>query len=176
MRRDKALLEVDRAPLWQRQRDVLADSGAKEIFLSARPDQAWARDVKGFAAVIHDALRGCGPIVGITAAIERSAHPLVAALAVDLPEMTAAWFESLLADCTSTRGVIGRRGEFYEPLAAIYPREIKWLCWEALARGEYSLQRLITTAVENELLKVREIDAGEGKMFANWNEPAPESG
>jgi molybdenum cofactor guanylyltransferase len=171
MGRDKALLEVEGTPLWQRQRDVLANAGAAEIFLSARPDQPWARAAKGFAAVIHDAMPGCGPMVGITAAIERSSHSLVAVLAVDLPAMTAAWFQALLADTTAEYGIIGRRGEFFEPLAAIYPRTCRWLLWEALARGEYSLQQLVATAVEGGLLRAREINPEEEGWFANWNEP-----
>src|SRR5687768_13384498 len=100
MGREKALLEVEGTPLWQRQREVLANAGAAEIFLSARPDQAWSRTTKGFDAVIHDAMPGCGPMVGITAAIERSRYSLVAVLAVDLPVMTPTWFQSLSGACT----------------------------------------------------------------------------
>jgi len=43
MGRDKALLEVDGRPLWQRQREVLQGLGAAELFLSVRPEQEWAR-------------------------------------------------------------------------------------------------------------------------------------
>jgi molybdopterin-guanine dinucleotide biosynthesis protein A len=171
MGRDKALLEVEGVPLWQRQRQVLAAAGAAEIFLSARPDQAWARQAEGFTAVIHDTMPGCGPIVGITAGIERSNHPLVAAIAVDLPAMNPEWFGLLLAACTDLCGAVGHRGGFFEPLAAIYPREMMWLAWEALARGEYSLQRLVATGIAKGLLHVREIKTGDEKMFANWNEP-----
>ena len=171
MGREKALLEVDGAPLWQRQRDVLANAGAAEIFLSARPDQVWTRATKGFAAVIHDAMPGCGPMVGVTAAIERATHSLVAVLAVDLPAMKSTWFQSLMAGATAEGGVIGRRGEFFEPLAAIYPRTCRWLLWEALARGEYSLQRFVATAVAGGLLRVREIEPEEEGLFATWNEP-----
>jgi len=186
MGRDKALLEVDGVPLWQRQREVMVNAGATEIFLSVRPDQTWAHATSanalhgeiaphGFAAVLHDAMPGCGPVVGITAALERSRTPLLAVIAVDLPMITPAWFTSLLAHCTQEQGVVGRNGEFYEPLAAIYPREIMWLCWEALARGQYSLQSLIATAVEKGLMKAREIAATEQNLFANWNEPSAPS-
>ncbi|MGH7943852.1 MAG: molybdenum cofactor guanylyltransferase [Opitutaceae bacterium] len=175
MGREKALLEIEGSPLWQRQRDVLANSGAVEIFLSARPDQRWAHEAKGFAAVLHDAMPGCGPIVGITAALERAAHPLVAVIAVDLPAMMPVWFQSLIAESTSDRGVVGRRGEFFEPLAAVYPREIIRLFWETLTRHEYSLQRVIAMAVDRGLLRVREISTEEERMFANWNEPGKHS-
>jgi molybdenum cofactor guanylyltransferase len=169
MGRDKALLEVDGVSLWQRQRDVLAAAGAFEIFLSARPDQAWTRGAKGFAGVVHDALPGCGPIVGITAGLERSTHPLVAVIAVDLPAMTPDWFMSLLTECTDECGIVGRKGEYFEPLAAIYPRELKWVAWESLARGDYSLQQLIAAGVTKGLLRVREIGGTEEPLFTNWN-------
>lgn len=169
MGRDKALLEIDGAPLWQRQRSVLAAGGAAEVFLSARPDQAWAQRAAGFAAVLHDALPESGPLVGITAGLERTAHPHVAVLAIDLPAMTAAWFAALAEECAPGVGVVGRRGEFFEPLAAIYPAELKWLAWEALARDEYSVQQLVATGVERGLLKVREIGAEDAALFANWN-------
>ena len=169
MGRDKALLEVGGEPLWERQRKVLAAAGATEIFLSARPDQTWTRHASGFAAVLHDALPECGPLAGITAGIERASHSTLAVLAIDLPEMSPAWFQHLLSGTTPGVGAVGRRGEFYEPLAATYPREIMWLAWEALARGEYSLQRLIAQAVKGGLMREHAISAVEERLFANWN-------
>ena len=169
MGRDKALLEIDGVPLWQRQREVLVAAGATEVFLSARPDQTWTRHATGFAAVLHDALPECGPLAGITAGIERASRPTLAVLAIDLPEMNAAWFRGLLERAAPSAGVVGRRGEFFEPLAAVYPREIMWLAWEALAKGEYALQRLIARAVKKGLLQERMIAAAEESLFVNWN-------
>ena len=170
MGRDKALLEFDGAPMWQRQRDVLARAGAAEIFLSARPEQAWAPGAAGFAAVVHDAIALGGPMVGLTAGLERAAQPHLAVLAIDLPAMTPAWFGKLLAGCSPGVGVVGRRGDFFEPLAALYPRELKWLAWEAIARGEYSLQKLLAAAVAQGLMRPREIAAAEVPLFENRNE------
>ena len=50
--------------------------------------------------------------------------------------MTSEWFAARLAECAPGVGVVGRRGEFFEPLAAIYPRAAKWLAWEAVARAD----------------------------------------
>ena len=169
---DKALLDVDGQPLWQRQRDVLARAGATEILLSARPGQPWARAAAGITAVVQDALSDGGPLVGITAGLERATQPHLAVLAIDLPRMTAAWFGELHAMCSPGVGVGGRRGKFFEPLAAIYPRAVMWLAWEAVTRGEFSLQRMIAGAVEQGLLRVREIDEAHAPLFENWNEPA----
>lgn len=174
MGREKALLEWEGVPLWRRQRDVLAGAGAAEIFLSVRPEQAWAAQTAGFAAHVYDGLATGGPIVGLTAALERAAHPHVAVLAIDLPRMPAAWLAALLAACAPGVGCVGRHagpGGFFEPLAAVYPRELKWRAWEALARGEFSLQRLLGAAVAQGAMRVREIGADEAGHFENWNEP-----
>ena len=171
MGRDKALLEIGGAPLWRHQRDVLVAAGATEVFLSARPDQEWARHAVGFDAVLHDAFPESGPLVGLTAALERTRRGHLAVLAIDLPAMTAEWFNALSAECAPGVGVVGRRGDFFEPLAAVYPRELMWLAWEALARDDFSVQRFVTAGVAQGLLRVRTIDDYEAPQFANWNSP-----
>ena len=170
MGRDKALLEIDGVPMWRRQRDVLRAAGATEIFLSAREDQAWVPTAAGFSAVLHDALSVGGPMVGVTAGLERASHPHLAVLAIDLPHMNAGWLASLAAACAPGLGAVGKRGDYFEPLAAIYPRELRPLAQAALARGELSLQRLLAAAVAQRLMRVREISAAESPRFENWNE------
>lgn len=171
MGRDKALLEIDGVPLWQRQRDVLSRAGAAEIFVSAHPEQEWTRRATGFTALLHDAFPNCGPLAGLTAGLERAGHPHLAVFAIDLPRMTTDWFVALLAECAPGVGVVGRRDDFFEPLAAIYPRELMPAAWEALARADYSLQHLLGMAVAQQLMSVREITAAEAPLFENWNEP-----
>lgn len=173
MGRDKALLEIDGRPAWQRQREVLAAAGAGEIFLSARADQAWTREAGacGFSAVLHDAIAFGGPMVGLTAALERASGTHVAVLAIDLPLMTPGWFATLWAQCAAGVGAVGQRDGFFEPLAAIYPRELIPLAWEALVRGEYALQPLLRQAVEKGMMRGREISAEDRRRFENRNEP-----
>jgi molybdenum cofactor guanylyltransferase len=170
MGRDKALLEVDGLPMWQRQREVLAQAGATEIFLSARPEQAWARGAKNFDGLLFDAITSGGPLVGITAGLERMTQPWLAVLAIDLPKISSEWFVGLRNECQPGIGVVAKRGEFFEPLAAIYPKEVMPLAWEALSRGEYALQSLLTKAVAAGLMRVREISPAEAALFENWNE------
>lgn len=172
MGRDKALLEVDGQPLWRRQREVLRAAGAAEIFLSARDDQAWLPQADGFAAVLFDAVSVGGPLVGISAGLERTSRSHLAVLAVDLPRMNVAWFAALLAACAPGVGAVGRRDGFFEPLAAVYPRELMLGAWEALVRGDFSLQRFLATAVAEDRMRVCEISPVDAGWFANWNEPA----
>lgn len=176
MGRDKALLEADGQPLWRRQRDVLRAAGAGEILLSARDDQPWLPHASGFAAILFDGVSVGGPIIGVTAGLERASFGHLAVLAIDLPRMAPEWFATLLADCEPGVGVVGKRGEFFEPLAAIYPKELMMPGWEALVRGEFSLQRFVAAAVSEGRMRVRTIGEGEAGMFENWNTPGETSG
>jgi len=176
MRRDKALLERDGTVMWRRQRDRLAAAGAAELLLSARSDQAWAETAEGFGAIVRDASPDSGPLGGITAALEHCTHGHLAVLAVDLPHMEPGWFATLLGDCGPGVGSVGRIGKFFEPLAAVYPRELAPLACAALERRELSLQKLLATGVAQGLLRVREITPAEQPMFANWNEPGAPAG
>lgn len=169
MGRDKALLETEGRLLWDRQRELLVEIGAVEIFLSARPEQDWSQRATGFKAVLHDANPGCGPLAGIAAALERSFTSHLVVLAIDLPRMTTHWFDALLATCAAGRGAVGRRGEFFEPLATVYPREFLPLAWEAVARAQYGLQPLLNAAVDAGLMTVGEIGEIEAPWFENWN-------
>ncbi len=166
MGRDKALLPCAGEPMWRRQWRLLEQAGAGEIFLSARPDQTW---VPPGVTTLADAVPGAGPLAGIAAALDRCRTSHLIVLAVDLPQMTSAWFTQLAADCAPGRGAVGRHGKFFEPLAAIYPVELREPAAAALVRGDYALQAFIAAAGER--FHVREIAATEAPWFENWNEP-----
>lgn len=175
MGRDKALLEVDGVRLWRRQRDVLAAAGAAEVYLSARPDQQWIVEADRFAGVLFDAFPDCGPISGIIAAMERTSRSHIGVLAIDLPALPTAWFAQLMAQCGDGVGCVGRRDGYFEPLAAIYPVEMKWLAWETFARGEYGLQPLLTQAEQQGLIRSVDITPAQYPWFTNWNEASQPS-
>jgi molybdopterin-guanine dinucleotide biosynthesis protein A len=170
MGRDKALLEVDERVLWERQRDVLVETGAYEVFLSARPDQEWAKKAKGFKAILHDGNPGCGPLTGIAAALERSTTAHLVVLAIDLPRMIPQWLEALLDERAPGVGGVGSHNNFYEPLAAVYPREFLPRIWESMAAAQYSLQPLLAKAEADGMMRTFEIGEVEAPWFENWND------
>jgi molybdopterin-guanine dinucleotide biosynthesis protein A len=169
MGRDKATLEVAGMPLWQRQRDVLRQAGAKHVFASVRDDQPWTQTATGFDAFLYDALPDGGPLVGVTAALERATCAHLAVLAIDLPQLPVMWFDRLGAGCAPGCGTVAQRGGCFEPLAVIYPRELKWLAWEAIACGQYGFQPLLREAVAKGLMKPLEITEADEAWFVNWN-------
>lgn len=163
---DKAVLRVaDGRWLWERQLGVLRAGGACEVLVSARPEQAW---VPADVTVVRDARPDVGPLAGIAAAmaVMRGTHLMV--LAVDLPRMDAGWLARLKAHCAPGVGAVGWRGGFFEPLAAIYPCELRSQAETALAGSEHSLQRFIGSA-GTAMLPV-EITADDEVWFTNWNE------
>ena len=164
---DKALLPVDGMALWQRQWAVLARTRASEIILSVRHEQTWA---PAGVNVVRDALADAGPLGGIAAALEKMRQTHLIVLAVDLPQMQPVWFERLKELCEPGVGAVGLCDGFYEPLAAIYPRELVADAVRRLTRGEYALQRFIAAA--GTAMKAVEIGKEEAAMFENWNEPA----
>jgi len=126
----------------------------------------------GFQAVLHDRFADCGPIGGVCAGLERMTGTHLAVVAVDLPQLPSAWLQRLVRGSSAGSGCVGVRGDVFEPLAVVYPREAKSFVWERLARGDYSLQSLLRAAVEQGLMMPVPIARAEEPWFANWNAPA----
>jgi len=163
---DKALLRFEGSELWKRQWALLDELNVTQRYLSARPEQTW---VPADIEVVCDSIADAGPLAGIASAMSRAATTHLMVLAVDLPQMNAAWFETLRADCAPGIGAVGRLDGFYEPLAAIYPCSLRDAAELALQSDERSLQRFIGRA--GSAMKSREITEVHAGLFANWNEP-----
>jgi molybdopterin-guanine dinucleotide biosynthesis protein A len=174
---DKALLEIAGVPLWRRQRDLLAEAGAAEIFLSARDNQSWTYAATAdFAAIVRDIESDCGPLAGIVAAFDRVTHPQLAVLAIDLPRVPAAYWRKLVAAATNTRGVVpawpdGR----VEPLCAIYPEAAAEVASRQLETGQLAMQDFVAVLEKAGQIARVPIETDEAGYFLNWNEPADAS-
>jgi molybdopterin-guanine dinucleotide biosynthesis protein A len=68
--------------------------------------------------------------------------------------MSAAFLQSLLARCSTEGGVVAKHGDFFEPLAAVYPKRIEALARKHLQEGRYAMQELIREAVNQGILKL----------------------
>jgi molybdopterin-guanine dinucleotide biosynthesis protein A len=164
MGRDKALLEFRGEPLWRRQLQTLRDLSPNELFL-AGPYHDPAVET------IADEMAGGGPLAAVAAALGRLLSPHLVVLAVDLPLMTTAFLRSLLQLCGPRRGVVARRGDRFEPLAAVYAKRSLQLAAAALRDGQFSMQSFIGAAIEQDLFQVRDISDEEAPLFANLNTP-----
>ncbi len=169
MGRDKAGAILDGQPLWQRQLATLRAVHPHELFISGKADGPYAGSG---VEILADRSPGLGPIAGLDAALRRASHPLVLVLAIDLSAMTPAFLASLLhAAAASATGCVPRRADWFEPLAAIYPRTCLPLVEACLGEADRSMQRFVRLAVAAGLVEGRALRPGELALFKNVNRP-----
>jgi molybdopterin-guanine dinucleotide biosynthesis protein A len=167
MGRDKALLEIDGQPLWQRQMEKLRRLRPAQIMLSGPQRDEWSD-----YAVICDEVENAGPLAGVAAALQKCTASHLVVLAVDLPMMTSDFLQSLLGWCGNGRGVVPQSAHGFEPLAAVYPASCAFLASAALRSGDFSLQSFVRKGITEKSLVERRISAAEAPLFTNLNTPA----
>lgn len=173
MGRDKALLPLpDGRLLWERQLAILRELEPAELFISGPAREGFPPDV----TVLCDETPCLGPLGGITAALGTMRSSWLVVLAVDMPMMTAACLATLWQACEGKRGIVPRHqvSGFYEPLAAVYPRECLPMARARLHGSDRSLQSFVQAAAS--LVEAWTISAESEGLFANWNEPEPKPG
>lgn len=169
MGRDKAFLRIGGQRLIDRQVALLREVGAAEVFVSGRRGVNYR---VGSVPVRLDREPGLGPVGGLLTALEQTGAPSLLVLAVDLAAMNAAVLRELLTRVRAGLGIVPHRNDDWEPLAAVYPREIVALWRPLVAHGERRLQRLIAAGVEAGLLRGWRVPVRWRPSFANWNHPA----
>jgi molybdopterin-guanine dinucleotide biosynthesis protein A len=168
MGQDKATLEFDGQPLWERQLELLRVLGPEKMFVSARTNPAWLRsDVE----LLLDDPPSRGPLSGVAKALTamRSTHLVV--LAVDMPFMMASEFDRLLDLVTEDCGIVPVVAGHAEPLAAIYPAEAADDFGAALAGRDFSLQTVIRNLAASGKVKLWPVAEEDAKLYRSVNEP-----
>src|SRR5438270_2451276 len=139
MGRDKATIEFEREPLWNRQLELLRALDPQQLFVSARTVPDWLpHDVE----LLLDDPPSRGPLSGLTKALTAMRTTHLIALAVDMPFMIGGQMRELLSYATAHGGVVPIIGEQAEPLAAIYPAQAAVDFVTALSGRDFSLQRI----------------------------------
>lgn len=173
MGRDKAFLNWEGRLLLQRQISLAHTAGVPMVWISGRKGVDYA---EFGCPVVYDEIENAGPLAGLAASLRVAAeqHAFVLALAVDLPFMTADYLRSLAVAAGSTGlGVLPRRGEYFEPLAAVYPIRPTLAAVEIqLQAGRFALQELALALIAQGHARAREIQKEELPFFANWNDAA----
>lgn len=168
MGRDKATLEFEGQPLWQRQLGVLHAVGPQAFFVSARTAPPWLPDD---VELLLDDPPSRGPLSGLAKALAvmRTTHLL--ALAVDMPFMTGAVLSGLWGQAREGQGVIPVIRGRAEPLAAIYPAELAPDFAAALNGNDFSLQSIVRTLAGKERLRLVPVRAEDEQLYRSVNEP-----
>jgi molybdenum cofactor guanylyltransferase len=137
---DKASVQFQGEPLWQRQLRLLRQLKPEAIFISARVPPVWNI---ADATVVLDQPVSRGPLSGITAAMQRMITSHLLVLAVDMPFLGASDLQALVDRTGNGVGAVPMIGDRAEPLAAIYPIESRSEFESSLAGGNVSLQPLV---------------------------------
>lgn len=172
MGRDKALLELEGQPLWQRQVALLRSLQPSEILISGSAE-AFPGQNLGDCIVMPDLVSGLGPLGGLDTVLHHACCDQVLILAVDLPRMRPEVLARLLEHAIeSGRGVVPRGVRGLEPLAAVYPRTCQPLISMALAAGERSMHAFVRQALGQQQLVEWTLDAADEDAFLNVNTAA----
>lgn len=164
---DKATLMVAGERLWQRQLGVLRELTPDVLWISARARPDWCPEN---VEAILDEPPSRGPLSGITAAFERLRTSHLLALAIDMPQMTAAHIGILWSCAEARRGVVPVNQNWFEPLCAIYPAEASDLALCALSQGQLSLQDFARDLSRRNWTTSYDIPDGEKHLYLNLNE------
>lgn len=168
MGRDKAWLDWEGAPLWQVQLNKLADLGPTRLLISCREAQGIHDDG---AELVLDPPGNAGPLPALARCLERVQMPLMV-LGVDMPRMSLDLLQYLAArGLETTQGIICRRGEYHEPLCAVYPPNVLPLLQAAMEEENFRLQSFAQNAVRAGLLREMALAPEREACFLNVNTP-----
>jgi len=171
MGRDKAWLEIDGETLLGRQIKLVRAAGASEVLISGRADQ----DYSQFSCpLLTDHFPDAGPLAGIESALRVCHNPLLLVLAVDMPFMSAALLQTLVAQGSETCGVIPEVAGHIEPLAAFYPQASRALASELLSSPGRTPGAgvLANRCIATGLATILHLTAADADYFRSWNSPA----
>jgi molybdopterin-guanine dinucleotide biosynthesis protein A len=170
MGRDKAGVIVAGEVLWQRQLATLRDLRPRELFISGKVEAPYAAsDVE----IIPDSTPGRGPLSGVEASLQRATCPLMIIMAIDLPRMKAEFLARLLCIAAANgTGVVPRAEKWFEPLAAVYPRDCLPLVQQCLRSADYSMQTFVREALAAKWIIPFELEVADLALFHNANTPA----
>ena len=165
---DKALVKIGSVELWRRQTSWLRALDPYEIFVAAHERPMWMDNQLQF---VRDGMPNAGPLSGVAAALGKCATSHLLVLAIDLPQMTADFLQSLVDLSSENCGAVPRRNGFFEPLAAIYPRSCRALADRQLRGGKFMMQDFVRAALGENLLIERNVEPSEERFFTNMNTP-----
>ena len=184
MGRDKAWLEAGGQPLLLRQLGLLTAAGIRDLAIAAGPaDRDPLPPAPEGVPLLRDLRPGLGPLAGVECGLRwaRGLHPgpgdgWTLFLAVDLPAMSSAWLQRLMAGIRPGSGCVPRHDGRLEPLAAIYPNH----SWPfARAHLEHppenrkaSVQEFCRRGLEAGWMAPWDACPEDHRALINWNTPA----
>lgn len=168
MGRDKALLMRGDETWMVRQARVLREAGCRKVRVAI--GQGAAHELPG-CDILVDRTSDVGPLEPMAHGLLLLQESHLVVLAVDLPDITTEFVQTLMARCDEERGCVPRTASGWEPLAAVYPRSLETQARDHLVRNILSLRKLVDFGIGANLLLPWDLDAGEQQILLNANHP-----
>ncbi len=171
MGEDKAQLVWQGRPLWQVQLEKLLELESPYCLVACREEQSLhlEGDDEAVAWLFDPVDDENGPLGAIARSLSSITVPTLV-LAVDMPFMTVDFLRTRL-ELSQELGCFFATAHGIEPMTGCYSPAMLPVMEKRLARGEKSLQKLITECVELGLAKVIPLNAEEETLFTNANTP-----
>ncbi len=93
--------------------------------------------------VVADIIPGKGPLVGIYTALQHSSAPYVFVMACDMPYPSSRLIRRMLAEAEGVDAVVPRRGDYIEPLFAVYRRDLRERVKARIEEGRLKIHELV---------------------------------
>jgi molybdopterin-guanine dinucleotide biosynthesis protein A len=136
MGRDKSMLPVGTEPMIEYVVNQLGPHFS-QILISS--DDVSKYEFLGLE-VVPDKIAGCGPLGGIVSALKTSVNKLNFVIACDIPEVDIGLVKTMVREGRSCEAVVPKTGPGrYEPLFAVYRKEIVGRLAGALESGQYRI-------------------------------------
>ena len=167
---DKASLAVGRARIIDRQLAALSAVADDVRIVTNDPGRYSDLGVR----VIPDAIAGAGPLGGIYSALLDAAHERVLVMACDLPFVTAALLERLVAESRTgaqVDAVVPCSARGIEPLCALYTTRCTVAASERIERGALQVAGLLDAVRTRVLGPDTLAPYDQGALFENVNTP-----
>ena len=170
---NKALLELDGKTLLDRILEVLLDIFPSILLVVQNENNSLRPDYGPRVEVASDIIPEKGPLGGIYTALERSTAPNVFVIACDMPYPDSELIRCLLALAPEKEAVVPRRGEYIEPLFAVYRRDVRDRIRDRLEAGNLKIHDFIRE-LDVRYLDEEEIAACDPSFRSFFNINTPE--
>lgn len=163
---DKATLDWEGRPFWQRQLDLLRELEPETIFVSVRTDPLWR---PADTELLLDQPPSRGPLSGITGALARARTSHLLVLAIDMVFMTTPILRALYGAATDNCGAVALIDGHAEPVAAVYPTDARACFAAALAEQNASLQPLVRRLIDAGRMRPLEASGSAAAAYRSVN-------
>jgi molybdopterin-guanine dinucleotide biosynthesis protein A len=140
---DKATLQIGNCSLLDRILLVLREMFPHIMLVVQNGGSSLAALEDAGVKVVADVIPGKGPLVGIYTALQNSPAPYVFVMACDMPYPSRELITRMLSAAPGLEAVVPRRGEYIEPLFAVYKRDVAARIRSRIEGGHLKIHELI---------------------------------